>query len=486
MHNEFDPTDYHLKPIGAFRPRATREIESSRIGVGFETLDRYHFDPERTYPHLAELGAKWARVQTGWNRCEREPGVYEFSWLDEVVDSLLEIGVRPFFNLGFGNLLYTPDAPHDSARGYVAFYYGDEAARAWRAYVSAIAEHFRDRVTFWEIWNEPNAVGFWRPEDPRPADYVRLLAETVPEIRRAVPDATVIGGVFSTVRPAPTAAFAEACFEAGMAEWIDVLCWHPYRSVPEHGYRNEVAGLRRLIARYAPGTGLWQGECGCQSARGGLAEFMDMDHLTETIQAKWVLRRIITDLGLDLGYTQYFHTVDLFDYIMHDGPSGKNQYMGLLRGEDYSPKPSFRALQVLCSLLDGKARQADLVLFPRTVREIDYTTRFEIAAVEEATFVRNGRPVYAYWYPSHFDEPIPPQPILIDAWHGAAASLERPVLIDPLTRQVYDLSGTRIGAQSGGDVAEPTGKRDGASFRLPLTDYPLLVTDREAIEGMIG
>ena len=90
---------------GTLKPRRTADIAASPISIGFETLDRYHFDPKRTYPHLAELGAKWARVQTGWNRCEREKGVYDFGWLDAIVDDLLAIGVQPFFNLGFGNLL---------------------------------------------------------------------------------------------------------------------------------------------------------------------------------------------------------------------------------------------------------------------------------------------------------------------------------------------------------------------------------------------
>jgi hypothetical protein len=55
--------------LGKVRPRSAAEIAASPLGVGFETLDRKMFDPEPVYPFLAELGAKWARVQTGWCRC---------------------------------------------------------------------------------------------------------------------------------------------------------------------------------------------------------------------------------------------------------------------------------------------------------------------------------------------------------------------------------------------------------------------------------
>jgi len=289
-----------LEPWGQLKPRRSVDIQASPISVGFETLDRNLFDPKRTHPHLAMLGAKWARVQTGWSRCEKRKGVYEFSWLDEIVDDLLAIGVQPFFSLGFGNLLYTPDAPHESARGFVAYCYGEEAAQAWRDYVAAIATHFAGRVSHWEVWNEPNVSTFWRPEKPSPAGYVKLLRETVPIVRAKVPNATIIGGVYATVQPAQALPFAEACFRSGMGEWINKLSWHPYRAVPEHAFEQEVKAFRRLISTYAPEIGLWQGECGCQSQRGGLSEFIDMKHLDELVQAKWVLRRILMDLKKEL------------------------------------------------------------------------------------------------------------------------------------------------------------------------------------------
>ncbi len=43
-----------LRPFARLKPRRTVDIEASPISVGFETLDRYHFAPERTYPHLAQ------------------------------------------------------------------------------------------------------------------------------------------------------------------------------------------------------------------------------------------------------------------------------------------------------------------------------------------------------------------------------------------------------------------------------------------------
>src|SRR5512140_1692798 len=106
-------------PPGKLKTRPSKAIAASPLSIGFETLDRKMFDPDRCYSHLGELGVKWARCQTGWARTETRCGEYDFAWLDSIVDNLLQVGVQPWFNLGYGNRIYTPGAPHESAVGWV-------------------------------------------------------------------------------------------------------------------------------------------------------------------------------------------------------------------------------------------------------------------------------------------------------------------------------------------------------------------------------
>ncbi len=66
------------------KARKASEIKNSRIGIGFEKLDRKVFNPEKAYDKLAMIGA--VRIQSGWERTEQEKGVYDFEWLDSIVD----------------------------------------------------------------------------------------------------------------------------------------------------------------------------------------------------------------------------------------------------------------------------------------------------------------------------------------------------------------------------------------------------------------
>ena len=85
---------YRLTQTGKIAPKASKDIQKSIIGLGFEKLDRDVFDPTKSYDFVARSGVKWARLQSGWQRTEKQKGVYDFQWLDDIVDSMLNIGVR--------------------------------------------------------------------------------------------------------------------------------------------------------------------------------------------------------------------------------------------------------------------------------------------------------------------------------------------------------------------------------------------------------
>ena len=78
-----------LKKVGDVKARNSSEIKNSPIGLGFEKLDRGLFDPEKAYDKVAKLGVKWIRIQSGWARTEKVPGVYEWEWLDSIIDNLI-------------------------------------------------------------------------------------------------------------------------------------------------------------------------------------------------------------------------------------------------------------------------------------------------------------------------------------------------------------------------------------------------------------
>ncbi len=460
---------FAIEQRGKFKTKSTKEIRNSPIGIGFETLDRKLFDPEKVYPHLASLGAKWARVQTGWNRCETVRGSYDFSWLDGIVDALRAEGVEPWFNLGYGNKLYMPDSPHESAVGRVPIYYGDETREAWRRFVDALAAHFRGRIKYWEIWNEPNITPFWVPGEPSASDYVEFVRLTQPVIRKRIPDAAIIGFGLSGCHPE----YVAEALEAGLGEYLDIVSYHPYRIVPEWDYQTEMETLKMLLAKYAPHVALWQGENGFAATQHGGLPSWSLFNVTEEIQGKWALRRIVSDLIQGAKHSSYFHIVDLVaEYRTSSGQVRNPLIMGLLRGVEYTERPAYHAVRNLSTLLqDFDGRKNGIV----RVKRPENTSRFESAlpwvSACAGGFQKRGYPL-AFWYtPEELQIESAAKAADLDLWIPDLAQIQNPVIVDPLSGELYRPERCQL-ARSGMLTMKS----------VPLLDYPLFVTDEGALD----
>jgi len=420
------------------------------------------FDPERVYPHLGELGAKWARVQTGWGRCEPVKGQYDFAWLDAAINRLLALGIQPWFNLGYGNRLYTPDAPDNFAVGWIPLGTG-EAEQGWLRFVRALAEHFRDRVKHWEIWNEPNHRNFWKPNEANPSEYVRFVRMTVPIIRQCVPGAVILG---------PTVwgpAYFKSCFELGLGDLVDKVSYHWYRPTPEDRYEASIAECRAVLAQHNVEKPLWQGESGCPSKAGSTGAMGKYDW-TENLQARWVLRRTMSDLRMRVEMTSYFHSVDVLYPDRKDAGMihlGGMNYKGLLRGEDYTPKPSYFAYQCLCALFDAQSDGSEL---PFDVTGLAAESPLDQSAVLKTSFLRKGSAMHVYWLPLNLMKELPRLTADLGIPASSAAGIDSPVLVDPLDATVHRPA--RAERVRGGWVIPA----------VPLADYPLIITDRSVVE----
>jgi len=163
---------------------------------------------------LADGGFRWVRMDLTWAGTERERGLYDFSAYDRLMTALDDASIRALFILDYSNPLY-------EAQNSVVTEAGREAYARWAA---AAASHFAGRGILWEIWNEPNIAGFWKPE-PNLDDYVKMARAACRAIRAAAPGEAIIGPAASGV----DLAFIRGCLDAGLAEYWDAVSVHPYR-----------------------------------------------------------------------------------------------------------------------------------------------------------------------------------------------------------------------------------------------------------------
>lgn len=455
--------------LGTVRARHASEVASSNWGVNYFGYAP-EFPQEQLMDRAAALGIKWIRLSVEWDAAERVRGSYDWSAADALLEGALKRGLVPFVLISGGHPLYGGLPPTHS----------DEAFAAWSRFVEALIGRYKDRIDYWEIWNEPNLSGFWRPE-PQPAEYARLLKQAARIIRRLDAGSKIIGGVLSKV----DLVFTEAFLQEGAGDSLDILCYHPYNSVPEDDLE-QILALRELARRYNPRIELWQGECGIPST-GTSIDFRGRSPWGPGIQAKFLLRRFLTDLLAEVPMSAYFMLTEVIREnttrkpkivwpenlraILGDPPDGKANGVntkGLISYGDWKPKPAYRACQNIAAVIDGRYSLAEMTATYKVVDAGGFSglgsddRRYPMTPVFAKLKTAQGKPLVAYWMPWQPQEVV--RPAVIDL-AVTGAEWKDPVLVDLLDGKVY-----QIGRGAGGVFPA-----------LPLADYPMVVCERSEV-----
>jgi len=489
----------HFVLLGKMPYKRSADIADSPIGVGYETLDRDTFDPVPTYEFMANSGAKWARIQSGWNKSERLDGVYDFAWLDKIVDGLLGIGMKPWMSLSYGNAVHTPVPLYEDfkranpleswpqhIRGYVGevpIYHGEAAVKAWERYVRALAGHFKGRISHWEVWNEPNVgkgktASFWGfmggPIYPEmdfvermfrmAADYVELVRISRAQVLAEIPDAQIIAGAITNGCNAP--AYVDGLGKAGVGKYADIISFHPYGFVPEFNLAARFNFIKQNTRREGKELRIWQGECG----RPAGAPIWDVALIpSEYNQAKFLARRFVADVSVGAEVSSFFNVSDFASY-----QQGEGDFMfGLIHRKERRPKLAYDALRSVAYLFDGIEAAPDLYVHLRTL-SFSSMVRYQLSVSQ---FRRKGVPVFALYFPEHPDIPFEQGWLDLQFYVKQTDVFTHPVVVDPIRRNVY----------KPGCFDKPEGGHGALRIKpFPFTDYPLFLTDLSALQDADG
>lgn len=280
------------------------------------------------------IGADWAWVQYAG------PTTYDWSQLDQQIAAVRAAGMTV-------DLVITgcpPWAAVSGAAGRLSPQPADPAAFA--TFAAAVAARYAPQgVTDFEIWNEPNNVGFWQPA-PNPAAYTALLRASYASIKAADPSAFVITGGLAPESNDGTninaVTFLSDMYADGARGSFDALGYHPYSypALPNtyelwSGWSqmsqtpSSIEGV--LSANGDASKPLWLTELGAPtSGPDGVGMAAQAQELTQAIA--------------DAKATSWMGALYIYTYEdSGSDPTTNEDWFGLLNA-DGSPKPAFAAV----------------------------------------------------------------------------------------------------------------------------------------------
>ena len=176
------------------------------VGMNFDML-QYLTDANIPYSRLHDVGGLYGgfrfvdipNIFRNFDADENDPASYDFSFTDILITKLVEANVEPYFRLGV-----TIENYH-SVNAYRVF--PPEDFGKWarvcehviRHYTEGWADGFNYKITYWEIWNEPDQPGdaddhtknpMWRGT---PEQFYELYTVTAKHLKACFPSIKVGG-----------------------------------------------------------------------------------------------------------------------------------------------------------------------------------------------------------------------------------------------------------------------------------------------------
>ncbi|MBE6411182.1 MAG: hypothetical protein E7036_01335 [Opitutales bacterium] len=447
------------KQLGVVIPKNSSQTKNN-LTVGCETVDRDYTDYDAYKEYLAPLGIKKIRLQGGWAKTEKVKGVYNFAWLDHIVNDAISRGITPWVQTSYGNQIYNGGGTPFLKGGMPCTKEGKDA---WNRWVEAIAKRYAGKVE-WEMWNEPDI----NRKTPK-METVDINVRTTNIILKHDPKAKIAGLSLASTKPGNFEIYVKAMAELGMLDKFTWLTYHGYEYRPEASYVN-IDKMREILAKYSKKVLLRQGENGAPS-KGYMGGALAHNPWTEYSQAKWDLRRMLGDWGRGIE-TSVFSISDMNYFNNAQGFAGVDQIKiknvkGLLGTDDKNRvikiKMAYYAVQNLVSvfeLLDNQ--QGKLVIskeYPEQIEAFGY--------IDNET----RTPAFTIWFgdntPSNLILTIP-----VDVELKGGAKIKEPVWVDILSGKVCEIPASAI-SRSGNTL-----KIKG----LHLYDSPVLITDKSVVD----
>jgi hypothetical protein len=256
-------------------------VQSGQLGLSTpfgELLGRSDAEMHAELRDYQSMGVSWIRTDIHWSLVQPTAnGGFNWSLVDKVFNAAKQYGIE--ITAILNNNPPWVNKSLSSATDQQAF----------GKFAAAAAEHFQDRVKFWEILNEPNMHGI------SPSSYTEALKAAYAGIKAVDAGNTVITGGTAAIPSTGNGMwgavdYLEQMYSAGAKGHFDAVGFHPYTfplypsdTQPWNGWQIMKDGIRGAMEANGDGNKqVWMTELGAPTA--GIGPTMSQSQQAQILQ----------------------------------------------------------------------------------------------------------------------------------------------------------------------------------------------------------
>ena len=310
---------------------------------------------------IRDAGFHWVRQEFPWEDIEHSArgDFWDHKWnksawekYDRIVDLANQYGLELIVRLGNPPTWARADG---DARGTFA---PPDDPEDLGNFVHAVVERYRGKVTYFQIWNEPNIYPEWGEQPVDAAGYVKLLQVAYRRAKEANPDCVIISaGLAQTIETGPKnlsdLTYLQQMYDAGVKGYFDIMGVMAYglwtgpgdhRASPELTNFARPQLIRDIMVRNGDADkALWATEIGWNAVPQDFAGIPTYGRVTLDQQARYAVQAYqrAQEEWPWMGVMNYW-----FFKRATDAETGQAFYYFRLVEPDFSPLPVYAALRV--------------------------------------------------------------------------------------------------------------------------------------------
>lgn len=289
-------------------------------------------DLKKTVALMKDAGVSWARMDFLWGEIEPKQGEFKFAKYDRIVELLIQNKI---------NILGVLNYSADWASSYGKWNCPPADNRLFVDYASSVIGRYKDKIKYWEAWNEPDSHIYWNQQDGLKT-YCTLLKDVYLAAKNIDPQCEILNGGLANGLIS-----VKRLYDNGAKDYFDILNIHIFYSPLDPSGIKAVANYPELAYKVMTRNGdthkkIWVTEIGCPGVKKGTRteNWWLGENPSETQQAKWleeIYRELLGKKFVEKVFWAFFR-----DCKEHWGNG--TDYFGLVRW-DYSKKPAFLSYQ---------------------------------------------------------------------------------------------------------------------------------------------
>jgi len=285
------------------------------------------------------LGVNWEREDLAWSETETQPGVYNWSSFESVLQTAKANGITILPIVGYAPSWTTPD----NAAAYAEFV---------KAAVARFGPGTSANLQWWELWNEPYFSYAWSNKTPEPEAYARDAVAASQAARSVAPSVKFL--ISADYEDSPQTGGSSPwettwindmfTAEPALGQWINGISTHPYGDDPSlplaeaGGWKDangnwafqRIDNIRAKFLAHGVNVPFWITEAGWSTSENSEATQAHnyADLITQVKARPWIRA--------------------LFPYCLREfsaEPNNKESEFGLLKYGSWQPKAAFTTLQ---------------------------------------------------------------------------------------------------------------------------------------------